>query len=47
VAGFSPDRTSVITRLVAPNGVTFEKIIGPVAAAGLDQQVAKAKGQGW
>ncbi len=33
--------------LVAPNGVIFEKIIGPVTAAGLDQQIAKAKAQGW
>ncbi|MDA8281716.1 MAG: TlpA disulfide reductase family protein [Actinomycetota bacterium] len=33
--------------LVAPNGVMFEKIIGPVTAAGLDRQIAKAKAQGW
>ena len=33
--------------LVAPNGVIFEKIIGPVTAAGLDRQIAKAKAQGW
>ncbi len=33
--------------LVAPNGVIFEKIIGPVTAAGLDQQIAKAKAEGW
>ena len=33
--------------LVAPNGVIFEKIIGPVTAAGLDRQIAKAKAEGW
>ncbi len=32
--------------LVAPNGVIFEKIIGPVTATGLDRQIAKAKAEG-
>lgn len=33
--------------LVAPNGVIFEKIIGPVTTAGLDRQIANAKAEGW
>jgi cytochrome c biogenesis protein CcmG/thiol:disulfide interchange protein DsbE len=33
--------------LVAPNGVIFDKVIGPVTAALLDQLIAKAKAAGW
>lgn len=32
--------------LIAPNGVIFAKVIGPVTAAGLDQLIAKAKAVG-
>ncbi len=33
--------------LVAPNGVIFDKVIGPVTADLLDQLIAKAKAAGW
>ena len=33
--------------LIAPNGVIFDKVIGPVTAALLDQLIAKAKAAGW
>ena len=33
--------------LVAPNGVIFAKVIGPVTAAGLDRLITKAKAAGW
>ena len=33
--------------LVAPNGVIFDKVIGPVTANLLDQLIAKAKAAGW
>ncbi len=45
--GFPYLRLRPAHHLVAPNGGIFEKIIGPVTAAGLDQQIAKAKLQGW
>ena len=33
--------------LIAPNGVIFDKVIGPVTAALLDQLITKAKVAGW
>ncbi|MDA8284847.1 MAG: redoxin domain-containing protein [Actinomycetota bacterium] len=33
--------------LIAPNGVIFDKVVGPVTATLLDRLIAKAKAAGW